>query len=210
MFRRNRSLDWKLRRGHLRMGSGEREIEKAAALDRAIEFEDACLNLCTGDACVGPTVDSGFLLKGPTMMVTKEQWLRLDAAAKNLRFADDEFRAACRNIGMVDQGEEAAPAPGPAPSDPPPGTAKVAANSTNGRRSRVEPNAKSHTSGKTYYHSGIRIQCTSCGEFVDGTREKEGKWFPYRHPDPKTGEKCGGTDLPGHRIDTNPGPNPGG
>lgn len=146
--------------------------EKAAALDRAIEFEDAWRP--PAKECI---------------MIDRTLLTELDAAAGEIRAAEDRFIAICRKIAGKDEGGRQEPtvaAIGVVGGNP--GTAPTGKAAT-GRGHRPPDPEDIGPSKKEYW---FKVHCAVCKE-SKGSRIYEGVRYPVLHKNPDTGENCKGS-----------------
>lgn len=181
------------------------EEEKTAALDEAIDWEDACP---PRDEPAPPnrlpTIDDRLLRKGLPMIRT-DLLIELDGAvsalrkaeeaATALRKAEEDFRAACRRIADQPATDTLVPAVGLAAP-----AAEVKAMPRG--RGRAGGNRKpGSTPGKVRFMPQVKIKCAKCGTIVEGAKEKDGAKYPYRHRNKLTGTVCQGQDLVGSVVE---------
>lgn len=169
--------------------------QKAAALDAAIEFEDALV----------PNRQSSLInLQSPKGISMIDQQLMTDLAELDEvagRFKDDEakLREICRRIGAGGSTtlQEGVTVPQAVQTEESPVEQRC--------RGRGRPS----DSIKVRWRSSLQVRCTSCGVVVEGCKQRGECFYPYKHRT-RNRVRCPGCDLPGLLIDDpKTEPNPG-
>ena len=190
-----------------------KDYEKAKALDRAIEFEDAPPHGCagrrpsvrasTGDPCVAPTSPQSG--KAPSMnIIDSELMEELNLASGQLVDAQNHFRAICGKIAATGpEGIAAVPAAKlawipPLAMDAGGATAGTrdpghrATGIGRGHRTPVEGDPAAGVKSQAYH----KVACLVCGKQT-GSRLYQDQRYPVLHKNQQTGEHCKGSFKPG-------------
>lgn len=117
-------------------------------------------------------------------MIDRTLLMELDAAAGEIRAADDRFIAICRKISGPD--EHIVAAVGVAGENPPSGGVS---EGSPGRGRRPPDPEDIGPSKKEYW---IKVQCAVCQQ-TKGSRTYQGMRYPVLHKNPDTGENCKGS-----------------
>lgn len=169
---------------------GVREKEKAAAMDAAIDYEDAW----QGPRDEGQEGTQGT--KGTQMIQGQGQGQSRDVIAELVDATTEFMRARRKMMGLVlevaqVQGDLGAAEPQAGNQQP---------QTNNDGRAKPGRRRSELPAGKTRYLPQEMIQCRKCGAAVTGVKERDGNRYPYRHKNRITGSICQGEDLPGGQV----------
>jgi len=175
-------------RGHQSFGALP-DDEKAAALDAAIEYEDAL------PATHNQTSNIQKSQRDTEMdFIDGKDMQELNEAAAGVKAAQDRFRAACRRIG----GQEPMATEGTETQDKPAGSkARRHTGTGRGHRPPVEGDLPA---GQVQKKPWKKIACSVCSE-IFGQRIYQGQAYPILHKDPGTGQPCKGSFAVGVAVD---------
>jgi hypothetical protein len=164
----------------------QREREKAAALDAAIEYEDKLPTAGRRRRAAGQDQKDEHKTERTAKMITsQDQIRRLNAAAEKLATADEEFRAVCREIAESGDSSEAEPASRAATV-----TTLKMPRARRGKRGSAAP-----ADDKIRYHPKMQVTCAVCRTGGLRAKSQGGKYYPYTHVNPQTGSPCPGAET---------------